>query len=84
MKDAAMTDKQAPGFKRRLSDHIVDAFDMACHQGNVDAANGLYQTLEIVLTNQGGAGSTEKRQNIDFIHAAAAKLMALKNEQRAA
>jgi hypothetical protein len=79
-----MTDNRTTGFKRRLSDHIVDAFDMACYQGNVDAASGLYQTLEIVLTNQGGAGSVEKRQNIDFIHAAAAKLMALKSEQRAA
>ena len=79
-----MTDNQAPGFKRRLSDHIVDAFDMACHQGNVDAASGLYQTLEIVLTNQGGPGSVEKRQNIDFIHAAATKLLALKSGQRAA
>ncbi|NKB21837.1 MAG: hypothetical protein GKS01_15195 [Alphaproteobacteria bacterium] len=79
-----MTDNQTPEFKRRLSDHIVDAFDIACNQGNVEAASGLYQTLEIVLTNQGGAGSVEKRHNIDFIHAAAAKLMALKSQQRAA
>ncbi len=79
-----MTENPAREYKRRLSDHIVDAFDMACSQGNVDAASGLYQTLEIVLTSQGGSGSVEKRQNIDFIHAAAAKLMTLKSEQRAA
>jgi hypothetical protein len=79
-----MTDNQAPGIKPRLSDHIVSAFDMACEQGNVDAASGLYQTLEIVLTNQDGANSVDKRRNIDFVHEAAAKLMALKSEQRAA
>tara|TARA_Y100001936_G_scaffold254121_1_gene325231 strand:- start:6517 stop:6756 length:240 start_codon:yes stop_codon:yes gene_type:complete len=79
-----MTDDQSPPVRRRLSDRIVDAFDMACNQGNVEAASGLYQTLEIVLTNQGGADSTDKRRNIDFVHAAAAKLLALKSQQRAA
>lgn len=79
-----MTDNQAPVIKRRLSDHIVSAFDMAYKQGNVDAASSLYQTLEIVLSNQGGANSVDKRRNIDFVHEASAKLMVLKSEQRAA
>ena len=79
-----MTDNQAPVIKRRLSDHIVSAFDMAYEQNNVDAASSLYQTLEIVLSNQGGANSVVKRRNIDFVHEAAAKMIALKSEQRAA
>ena len=79
-----MTDNQAPVIKRRLSDHIVSAFDMAYEQNNVDAASSLYQTLEIVLSNQGCANSVDKRRNIDFVHEAAAKLMALKSEQCAA
>jgi hypothetical protein len=57
---------------------------MAYEQNNVDAASSLYQTLEIVLRNQGGANSVVKRRNIDFVHEAAAKLTALKREQRAA
>lgn len=69
---------------RRLSDKIIDAFDMACDQGDAEVAEGLYRVLEIVLTNYGGAGSTDKRLNTDFIHTASERLDKVRDAARAA
>ena len=69
---------------RRLSDKIIDAFDMACAQNEAEVAAGLYRVLEIVLTRYGGAGMTDKRVNMDFIHDAGERLEKLQQAQRAA
>ena len=69
---------------RRLSDKVLLAFDMACEQNHLEAAEGLYRTLEIVLTRQGGANSVDKRMNVDFIGKAYTKLRRLREGQIAA
>lgn len=79
-----MGDQQTEQVHRRLSDKILDAFDMACGQNDLDVADGLYKTLELVLTRIGGATVIDRRTNIAFIHDAAAKLQKLRKAQRAA
>jgi len=69
---------------RRLSDKIIDAFDMACAQNEVEVAEGLYRVLEIVLTRHGGAGKTDKRVDMEFIREAGARLEKVLAAQRAA
>ena len=71
-------------WRRRLSDKIIDAFDIACDKENVEAAMGLYHVLEMVLTRQGGAGNKDQRQNMEFIAQTADRLMALRNKLKAA
>jgi hypothetical protein len=72
------------GQGRRLSDKIIDAFDMACAQNELEVAEGLYRVLEIVLTHYGGAGKTDKRLNTEFILEAGARLEKAQAAQRAA
>ena len=69
---------------RRLSDKIIDAFDMACVQNEVEVAAGLYRVLEIVLTRYGGAGKTDKRVDMEFIRDSGERLEKLQKAQRAA
>lgn len=79
-----MGEQQTERGNRRLSDKILDAFDMACTQNDLEVADGLYKTLELVLTRIGGATVIDRRSNIAFIHDAAAKLQKLRQKQRAA
>ncbi len=69
---------------RRLSDKIIDAFEMACDKDDDDAAEGLYHVLELVLTRQGGAGIHDQRQNMEFIAQTSDRLMALREKLKAA
>ena len=45
----------------RISDVIVDAFDEACDQQNLDVAEMLHNALELVMTRRAGAQNVEKR-----------------------
>jgi hypothetical protein len=65
--------------RRRLSDKIIDAFDHACSTEDLEVAEGLYRVLELVLTRDGGVGSTDNRQNVAFIMEAADKLKVIRN-----
>ena len=69
---------------RRLSDKIIDAFEMACDKGDVEVAEGLYHILEMVLTRQGGAGVSDQRQNMEFIAQTSDRLAALREKAKAA
>jgi hypothetical protein len=68
---------------RRLSDRIIDAFEMACAQHDLEAAESLYRTLEIVLTRQGGRDNPDKRADVEFVHEAARRLATLRDGQAA-
>jgi hypothetical protein len=69
---------------RRLSDRVISAFDLAFHQGNVDAAGKLYQVLEIVLSSQGGSGRPERREDVENIRDVGDRYMDLKRQSKAA
>jgi hypothetical protein len=71
------------GKGRRLSDRIIDAFEMACENRDLEVAESLYRSLEIVLTRQGGKGNENKRHNVAFIHEAAQRLAALRGGEAA-
>lgn len=71
------------GRGRRLSDRIIDAFEMACAQRDLEAAEALYRTLEIVLTRQGGRDNPDKRADVEFVHEAASRLDALRDGRAA-
>ena len=45
----------------RISDVIVDAFDEACDQENLEIAEALHTALELVMTRRAGPKDVEKR-----------------------
>ena len=69
---------------RRISDKIIDAFEMACDKGDVEVAEGLHHILEMVLTRQGGAGVHDQRQSMEFIAQTSDRLAALREKAKAA
>ncbi len=79
-----MVEQDAASYHRRLSDRILAAFDVACDRADVEVADALYRTLELVLTRQGGADNRERRDDVSFIHDAAAKLHRLHERANAA
>ncbi|MHA1114534.1 MAG: hypothetical protein ACTSRY_08560 [Alphaproteobacteria bacterium] len=60
--------------RNRLSDRILDAFDMACDQGDREVARELFRILEIVLTRRAGTANIDRRQDIADIGAATLRL----------
>jgi hypothetical protein len=69
---------------RRLSDRVISAFDLAFHQGNVDAAGKLYQVLETVLNSQGGLNRPERREDVENIRNVGDRYLELKRQAQAA
>ncbi len=63
---------------RRLSDKIIDAFDMACDKNDLEVAEGLYRILETALTRYGGKNVGDRRQNVEFIRHASDRLNAMR------
>ena len=55
-----------PEKRRRLSDKIIDAFNMACDKNDLEVAEGLYQIFETALTRYGGKNVDDRRQNVEF------------------
>lgn len=66
--------------RNRLSDRIIDAFDLACDQKHVEAADGLFRILELVLTRRPGSGHTDNRQDVEDIRRAGLRLAELKHK----
>jgi hypothetical protein len=79
-----MGEQGSAAYHRRLSDRIIAAFDLACEREDMEVADALYRTLELVLTRQGGAGKTERRGDVSFILDASAKLHRLREKSAAA
>jgi hypothetical protein len=73
-----------PDTGRRLSDKIIDAFNMACDKADLEVAEGLYQVLETVLTRHGGKGVGDKREDVEFIRHASDRLSAMRETVGAA
>ncbi len=63
---------------RRLSDKIIDAFNMACDKNDLEVAEGLYRILETALTRYGGKDVGDRRQNVEFIRQASDRLNAMR------
>ena len=64
---------------RRLSDKVLAAFNQACEQGFADIAEMLLRTLELALTREGGAQSSDKRTELGPVIEAYSRLLTLKN-----
>ena len=64
---------------RRLSDKLLAAFNQACEQGYADIAEMLLRTLELALTREGGAQSSDKRTELGPVIEAYSRLLNLKN-----
>ena len=65
-------------FERRLSDKIISAFNQACDRGELEVAEHLARALEAALTRRGGAGADEKRDDVEAVEVAFARLKALR------
>lgn len=63
--------------RNRLSDRILDAFNMACDQGDREVARELFRVLEIVLTRRAGQADLDRRQDVSDIRAASLRLESL-------
>jgi hypothetical protein len=66
---------------RRLSDKILAAFEQACEQGDVVAAEHLIRALEVALTKEGGPGRVDKRKELGPVFDAYEKLKALRDKR---
>ncbi len=64
--------------KRRLSDHILSAFDLACAQKDLEVAELLHQAFEMVMTRQTGSDKAEKRASVGEIERAYERLVELR------
>jgi len=61
----------------RLSDRILDAFDFACDQGEVEVAALLFRSYELVLT-RGAGPARDRRHAVEEIHRASLRLDGLR------
>jgi hypothetical protein len=68
-------------FSRRLSDKIISAFNQACDRGELEVAEHLARALEAALTRRGGAGADEKRDDVEPVEVAFARLKALRERR---
>jgi hypothetical protein len=73
-----------PETGRRLSDRIIDAFNMAYDKNDLEVAEGLYQVLETALTRHGGKDVGDKREDVEFIRQASDRLSAMRETANAA
>lgn len=55
--------------RRRLSDRIIDAHELACREGRMDVAEILLHALEVELSAIGGC-KAEKREDMVILEAA--------------
>jgi hypothetical protein len=67
---------ELPMYTRRLSDKILWAFNQAIEQEVVEVAALLIQALELALTREGGAGKTDRREDLEHVFEAYNKLRA--------
>ena len=63
---------------RRLSDKIIDAFNMACDKNDLEVAEGLYRIFETALTRHGGRNVGDRREDVEFIRQASDRLNAMR------
>jgi hypothetical protein len=66
---------------RRLSDKILQAFNQACDQRDLEVAELLHQALELVLTRAAGPQNVDKRQGIEAVVEAYGRLVALRESR---
>ena len=68
--------------RRRLNDKVIEAFEQACDEGDLDIAQELFWALELALSRKSGPGEMERRRQVDYIGDASARLEALKHARR--
>jgi hypothetical protein len=65
---------------RRMSDKVLAAFNQACDNGHADIAEMLLRALELILTREGGANSTDNRGELGPVVEAYSRLQAIKSK----
>lgn len=65
---------------RRLSDKLLAAFDQACEQGRVEAAELVLKAIEIVLTEEAAPTERERRSHLGPVVEAFGRLKALREK----
>jgi hypothetical protein len=68
-------------YDRRLSDKLLVAFDQACDQNSLAAAELILRALEITLTREGGAKFVDQRQDLGPVISAYARLKELQDAE---
>jgi hypothetical protein len=69
---------------RRLSDKILAAFDQACKQNDLEAADHLLRALDITLTREALAGKADRRGELGPLTEAFSRLKELRSQTLAA
>lgn len=85
MADQSFTDEQtsretisAPRQSRRLSDKILIAFHHACDQSDLEIAEALLQTIEVILTRRPVQPGLGRRRDMETLVAAHERLWLLR------
>jgi hypothetical protein len=68
---------------RRLSDKLLAAFDQACEQGRLEAAELVLKAIEIVLTEEAAPIERERRSHLGPVVEAFGRLKALREKSGA-
>lgn len=69
----------APRYSRRLSDKVLIAFHHACDLSDLDAAEQLLQTCEMVLNRRATDSDMNRRRGMDALVAAHERLWLLRH-----
>jgi hypothetical protein len=67
--------------RRRLSDHILIAFHLACDQRDFEVADRLLGILQRIVLRPAPAGSPQRRSDIQPLVAARERLWALRHPE---
>ena len=69
-----------PKERRRLSDKIVHAFDVAEQQGDLPVAELLSQAIEVIVTQNAARGHVERRGEIAKMTDIHSRLLAMRQK----
>ena len=69
-----------PEERRRLTDKIVLAFDLAEQQGDLPVAELLSQAIEVIVTQNAARGHVERRGEIATMTAIHSRLVAMRQK----
>jgi hypothetical protein len=81
MRDAVPDQEAKRPRRRRLSDHVMVAFHIACDEGNLEAARQLLTIVEFMLRRPPRDGRPERRIQADPLVAAHERLWSLRHPE---
>lgn len=68
--------------RRRLTDKVIEAFEQACDEGEIEIAEELFWALEAAISRATSPAGVERRATTDSIARASARLEWIKAQAK--